>query len=423
MKKLLLLTILLHSIFGFSQEIWNYLPIEITDNYHGAICPIDENTVHVVSDYGKFYKTTDGGESWTQFDSGVNEFFFDLTFDSPNNGYAVGDKGKILKTSNAGQTWSALNSGTTEALLSIDVNASNSIWGVGYNGTILHSTDGGNSWVLNVSLTTENLNDIKFKNENVGYIAGSNGSLFFTENAGADWTQIAIPTNNDLSSISVTDSNVYLLSGYNGVGWDEYTFEGEQVYKTNDNENWDQFYIENFLTGAADMYFFNDELGYMITSNALVCDCCYVLIDKTTDGGNTWTESLNEETDAANCHANVGSANIVFPLEDVGYVLLGPNILKTPYETAAVEDFDNGKTFSIYPNPTINGKFNLQFNISDIEGISIEILDINGRMLFAQTKLKENNSISIPNISEGIYFVNLVKNGKIMMSRKLIKGH
>ncbi len=52
MKKLLLFTILLYSIVGFSQEDWGYLPIELTSNVHGAICPIDENVVHVVSDYG-----------------------------------------------------------------------------------------------------------------------------------------------------------------------------------------------------------------------------------------------------------------------------------------------------------------------------------------------------------------------------------
>lgn len=419
MTRLLLFTIVLCSTFSFSQENWNYLPIEITNNYHGAICPIDENTVHVVSDYGRFYKTTDGGESWSQFDSGVNEFFFDLTFDGPDNGYAVGDNGKILKTSNAGESWSALNSGYTEALVSVDVNATNSIWAVGDNGFVLHSTDGGNSWVL--ALTTENLNDIKFLNETIGYMAGDNGLLLYTQNGGNDWAQIAIPTTADLSSISITESNTYLLAGW--AGGDEYTFEGEQVYKTNDNENWEQFYIEDFLTGATAMQFLTNDIGYMITSNALLCDCCYVLIDKTIDGGTTWTESLNEETNAANCHANAGYADIVFATGEIGYALLGSFLLKTPYETAAVEDFDKNHSFTIYPNPSINGSFNLNVNISEIDGISIEILDINGRKLLAQNDLKKNNIISIPNISEGIYFLNLIENGKILTSRKLVKGN
>ncbi|MCB0453431.1 MAG: T9SS type A sorting domain-containing protein [Aequorivita sp.] len=54
--------------------------------------------------------------------------------------------------------------------------------------------------------------------------------------------------------------------------------------------------------------------------------------------------------------------------------------------------------------------------------MSIEIVDVNGKKLFAQTDLKQNNSISLPNLSEGIYFVNLLKKGKIVSIKKLIKG-
>lgn len=421
MKKLLLFTIVLCSTFGFSQENWDYLPIEITNNYHGAICPIDENTVHVVSDYGKFYKTVDGGESWSQFDSGVNEFFFDLTFDEPNNGYAVGDNGKILKTSNVGQTWSALNSGTTEALVSIDVNAANSIWTVGDNGTVLHSTDGGNSWVLDSSLTTENLNDIKFLNETIGYIAGDNSLLLYTQNGGNNWEQLTIPSTDDLFALSLDENNIYLLSGYADFVT-EYGFSGSQLYMSSNNIDWTFNDLNTLSAGPADMFFSSENLGYAINSAATVSGICFVVIEKTTDSGETWSDSYYEET-STTCHTNEGYGKIIFPTEDVGFVLLGQYILKTPYETASIEDFNKNNSFTLYPNPTINGSFNLNFNISEIDGISIEVMDVNGRMLFVQNDLKKNNIISILNISEGIYFLNLVKNGKILTSRKLVKGN
>ncbi len=141
------------------------------------------------------------------------------------------------------------------------------------------------------------------------------------------------------------------------------------------------------------------------------------------DGGENWDFSLNEETNSANCHANEGYADIKFASEEVGYVLLGPHILKTPYETAGIEDFNKENAFTVYPNPTVDGKFNLQFNISELENLSIEIVDINGKSLFSKTDLKENNSISVPNISEGIYFVKLLKNGKMVGSKKIIKSN
>jgi len=169
------------------------------------------------------------------------------------------------------------------------------------------------------------------------------------------------------------------------------------------------------------MQFLTDDIGYMLTSNALLCDCCYVLIDKTIDGGTTWIESLNEETNAANCHANVGYADIEFTPGEIGYALLGRFILKTPYETASIEDFNKSNSFTMYPNPTANGNFNLKFDVSNLEGVSIEIVDVNGRNLYSQTDLEKDNNISIPALSEGIYFVNLLNNGKMIAAQKLLK--
>ncbi len=421
MKKLLLFIILIYSTLVFSQENWGYLPVEITDNFHGAICPIDENVVHVVSDYGVFYKTDDGGETWSQFDSGVNEIFLDLDFDGTQNGYAVGAEGKILKTDNAGQTWAELSSGTAEALVAIAVNAENSIWAVGNNGIILHSTNGGNSWTSNTALTSENLNDIMFKDENIGYIAGDNGVLFYTENDGIDWTQLTVPTTDDLSSISINTSETNLLAGVSGGVFDEYSYQADVFYKSSDNITWEQGVMGDILLGAANMFFTNENIGYAISSGTCLCNECYLKINKTVDGGANWQESFYDESNAENCIANDGYMDIEFASETVGYALVGRNILKTPYQSAGISDFNKTNSFTIYPNPTENGNFNLKFDISELQGISIEIVDIHGRKLFVQTDLQLNNNISLPNLSEGIYFVKLIKNGKIIVIEKLLK--
>lgn len=421
MKIIFLITAVLLSAISYSQETWDYLPVEVTNNYHGAIYAIDENVVQIVADNGIFYKTENGGENWTQFDSGVQEFFFELAFNGLNNGYAVGDNGKILKTDNAGETWVTIDSGTTEALVSVAVNSQNSIWIVGDNGTILHSTNDGNSWTANTTLTIENLNDVKFKDENIGYIAGDNGTLLYTENAGNNWELLAIPTSDDLAALSLNGDFTYLLSGYANLFFSDYGFSGIEIYKSNNNVTWTHSPIDDFLSGASDMYFLDDNLGFMVTSDALLCDCCYVYIDKTIDGAVTWTDSYYEETNAANCNANVGYADIIFPSENVGYVLLGARVLKTPYVAAGVEEFNKGGIFTIYPNPTASGNFNLKFSVSNIEEISIEVMDVNGRKLFSQTDLKKDHNISIPNLSEGIYFVKLLKNGKMLAAKRLLK--
>ncbi|WP_026449772.1 WD40/YVTN/BNR-like repeat-containing protein [Aequorivita capsosiphonis] len=423
MKALLLISIYLFCNFGFSQESWGYLPIEITDNSHGAIYTIDENIVHVVSDSGIFYKTEDGGETWTSFESGVSVYFLDLVFDGIEKGYAVGKEGKILKTSNAGQSWSELTSGTSEALISIAINAASSIWAVGNNGTILHSTDNGNSWTLNNSVTSEALNSVKFKDENIGYIAGNNGVLFYTENGGANWEQLIIPNAYDLFSISITDNYVYLLNGYTDN--DYFSRSASQLLKTGNNTDWTVYYIDDAIgsLGNADLFFRDDNTGFSLNSAAMLCDCCNVWIVKTSNGGENWDFSLNEETNAANCHANDTSyAEIIFPTENIGYALIGRFILKTPYDTASIEDFNTNRAFTIYPNPSTNGKFNLKINSTNTEELLLEIVDITGKIIFSENDLKENNSISLPNISEGIYFVRLMKDEKMVATKKLIKG-
>ena len=423
MKKLLFLT----TVFCFgllsSQENWDYLPVEISNNYHGAICPIDENIVHVVSDYGKFYKTIDGGETWAAFDSGVNEFFFDLAFDGSTNGYAVGNNGKILKTTNAGQTWSELSSGTNEALLSVAINANNSIWAVGDNGTVLHSNDGGNSWILNNSLTSEKLNSIKFKDENIGYIAGDNGVLLYTENGGDDWEQLPIPATDDLFAISLTDNNIYVIAGSSDTYYQEFSYSGDEVYRSNNSIDWITTYLNTLEYGPADISFTQDNVGFSINSARTVSGLCPVVIEKTINSGETWNEIYYEYGSVPNCHSNVGYGKIKFATEEVGFILLGENILKTPYESAGVEDFSKDHAFTIYPNPTTNGNFNLKITSTNTEGLSLEIVDMTGKKIYTKSNLRENNSISTPNISEGIYFVKLLKNGKLVATQKLIKGN
>jgi hypothetical protein len=318
--------------------------------------------------------------------------------------------------------WTELNSGTTEALISVAVNAPNSIWAVGDNGTILHSIDGGNTWTLNSSLTTERLNSVKFKDENIGYIAGNNGLLLYTENGGIDWEQLTIPTTDDLFSINITENYLFLMVGSTNV-FDDYCYSGYQVFRSDNNIDWTKYFLNQEDIAPSDLFLQDDEVGFTINSAAMLCDCCFVWIEKTLNSGENWDYSLNEETNAANCHANEGYADIKFASEDIGYVLLGPYILKTPYETAGVTDFSKNNSFKIYPNPTANGKFNLQFDTKDTGGLSIEILNLNGKKLFAKSVLKKNNTFNISNISKGIYFVKLLKEGKMVASRKLIKGN
>ena len=80
-------------------------------------------------------------------------------------------------------------------------------------------------------------------------------------------------------------------------------------------------------------------------------------------------------------------------------------------ENQILEDFE------IYPNPN-NGSFEIKMsNISD--KVEIEILDINGKIIYKNTSSNKNQTINIENISSGVYILKANQNG-YFKTKKLI---
>lgn len=425
MKYLLVLSMFFFSISSInSQETWGYIGFEIPNgNHYGAIELVTENQMHIVADNGYFYKSTNGGEDWAEFDSQVTEYFFDLKFYDTLFGVAVGANGLILKTQNGGESWEQVSSGTSEDLISIAINSNNSIWIVGANGAVLHSEDQGITWDLDFSLTNEKLNSIQFKNENEGYIAGNNGVLFYTSNSGQNWDSLSPGTSDDLFAISLSSTYIFVLAGEVYFDGYDYTYGAYHALRSNDNSNWEDLYLNELGgSGVADMYFQDDNLGFTIDSAALLCDCCYVTIDKSIDSGANWTESFFEETTAATCNANIGYADIKFINQELGFALLGNKILTTNEDiiVAGIDDFYKNSSFLLFPNPTTEDFFNIQFSDVNINNLSVNILDITGKVIYSNVDVSKLMKINTHNFESGIYFVTISRDNNIVKSKKLI---
>jgi len=74
----------------------------------------------MVGERGRFYRSTDGGESWKQMPSNTHEPLFSVSFGDDRNGWICGNGGIILHTRDGGKTWSEQNSNIQKDLLSID---------------------------------------------------------------------------------------------------------------------------------------------------------------------------------------------------------------------------------------------------------------------------------------------------------------
>ena len=87
----------------------------------------------------------------------------------------------------------------------------------------------------------------------------------------------------------------------------------------------------------------------------------------------------------------------------------------------AVNEIQTENLFSIYPNPN-NGEFTIQFNSKTSRDIKVEIFDIRGRSIFANSYINPygfNETINLGNVQSGIYFVNAGV-GNIKSTRKII---
>jgi len=417
MKTTVLICILI--AFGshlYAQQGWQYQISNLTGNQCGAICSITRDTVCVMSDGGMFLKTTDGGSSWTEHNTGINRSFFDLAFSNSNTGYAAGSKGTILETFNGGATWIPLATGTKADLFSVWIKSPENIWAVGDSGVILNSADGGCTWTKNNTLTGNRLNSICFQNSNTGFIAGNGGILLGTVNSGATWSPVNIATTKDLFSLSATNNYTYLLAG----GVFNYDYNSDEVFKSADQINWTSNSIWTSIPGLSRLIFQNDSLGFTIGSELTTNGVSIIIMNKSTDYGQNWYTSFYNW----NPPSSVGIAygDISFATDSVGYALCGNNILKTTDQGTfvSIKELNHQPGFKIFPNPSASNEVSIELT-GNMQGLSVEISDMQGMILVKKNNLKRLNLLDVSQTHPGVYFVRLMQDNRIIGVGKLLR--
>lgn len=84
-------------------------------------------------------------------------------------------------------------------------------------------------------------------------------------------------------------------------------------------------------------------------------------------------------------------------------------------EALSLNEVENNVSFGVYPNPA-----NDFVTISDANGSEVRILDMLGRTLITKSVKSSNETISIDNLNNGMYMIQIVKGGKAS-TQKLIK--
>ena len=192
-------------------------------------------------------------------------------------GYAVGDFGTVLTSGDGGATWSGLPSGTFQDLTVVQ-ELSPSVVIVGGGCSVRESVNGGSNFVdvpINASESScsTNVAALSFLDQNNGYVELQDGSILFTNNAGQT-VQAKTPApvgsgqGSDLAFVSSTTG--FAVSGGGGGGLIERTTDGAN--------SWTQ--VGSSPNGLNAITFVSPTTAFAVgDSNTLL---------ESTDGGSTW---------------------------------------------------------------------------------------------------------------------------------------
>lgn len=174
---------------------------------------------------GRLWRTTAGIDGWSDYWSLAHNPY-SVYFIDENNGWISCQDGFVLKSTDGGENWTDIETGFTESLRSIYFISSSLGWAVGYAsdiGVIIKTTDGGSTWYQVEHPLTLSLHSIQFVNENIGWACGSKfqnseerGVILYTNDGGENWSEQYV--SEQLSSLF----SLFFIDGLTGwaVGYD-----------------------------------------------------------------------------------------------------------------------------------------------------------------------------------------------------------
>ncbi len=250
------------------------------------------------------FRTNDNGDSWVK--KIISYPFKDVFFINNNTGFAVGGRigfhgtqaGELLFTTDGGKTWS-INNNHPEGLINTCIFVNDSIgFTVGNQSgreysVVYKSTDIGNSWGVvsppdSIGFSWGIINDICFVDAQNGWFVGSyndtissGAAIFSTNDNGENWNREWNYPN--------SDENQYFLNSIHAVNKTVWAVgEGGMLVKYTEQDQW-QLQPSTTDLVLKNVFFSDEEHGW-IAGGYFDDDNEYLILLKTTDGGENWQE-------------------------------------------------------------------------------------------------------------------------------------
>ncbi|PSK94354.1 putative secreted protein (Por secretion system target) [Taibaiella chishuiensis] len=204
---------------------WTAIPASITGLTNASIQCVHFRTATTgfiagsqigVSGGGRFIKkTTDGGLTWTTVTPAAGmgtSTVYDMAFFAADTGIAVATNNQAFRTTDNGNTWTAV--ATPATVYSVAVAGANTAIAVA-NGNIIRSTDRGLTWA-SVSGAATGMQGVHFYDDTHGMITGSAGAVLYTSDAGLTWTAIPTLLSQKLYDVQMTSATTAVAVGAEG---------------------------------------------------------------------------------------------------------------------------------------------------------------------------------------------------------------
>lgn len=137
----------------------------------------------VVCSGGAAYRSSDGGQRWTELFTGSTDYLRKLKALGGGRWLVLGDQ-QLLRSDDGGQRWSAQTLSQAGLLADLDCTDALRCWVVGWQGQAYSSQDGGISWRAQRTDTRANLLRVQFVDSKTGWIHGDKGTVLATGTGG-----------------------------------------------------------------------------------------------------------------------------------------------------------------------------------------------------------------------------------------------
>jgi spore coat protein H len=363
------------------------------------------DTGYAVGDHGTFFKTNDGGATWTDKPIGINLPFFKMSMSSQFNIFVVGEFGSIYKSVDEGETWTRLLISTNNNIRNINMSSAQTVVVVGDKGLAAFSSDSGKSWNVNVLDSTKNFFGAGIFSDQSSVIAGEKGIVYFADDSLKSW-QIKNPAvTTDLFAVKIyMDSQVFIAGD-----------SGTVIVTTDRGDTWENIGIP-VPVKLYDIAVQSDNSIYVVGKNGKIF--------YTDNRGVNWYSQYSADSHdlyavtlvSTDYGVAVGNQATVLKTSESGTTtgIIGP-LASMP------ADF---KLFQNYPNP-FNPVTIINYQLPNDNFVTLRVYDILGRevkTLVNEFKKAGNhlNEFEGSNLSSGVYFYKLQIGNQFAQTKKLI---